>query len=134
MATKAEQAKNELIEQIAAAVKTRLDVKRATGVERFIRQFYANVPPDDILGDSPDNLFSAALALWNFGLVREADTAKVRIYNPRLDEHGWRSPHSVVEIVNDDMPFLVDSVTAELNRRELTVHLVIHPILRVTRD
>ncbi len=134
MATKAEQAKNELIEQIAAAVKTRLDAKRATGVERFIRQFYANVPPDDILGDSPDNLCSAALALWSFGLAREPGTAKVRIYNPRLDEHGWRSPHSVVEIVNDDMPFLVDSVTAELNRRELTVHLVIHPILRVTRD
>jgi len=134
MATRAEHAKAELIEQIAAAARTRLDAKRAREVERFARLFYANVPPDDILGDSPDNLFSAALALWNFGLTREPGAAKVRIYNPRLDEHGWRSPHSVVEIVNDDMPFLVDSVTAELNRRELTVHLVIHPILKVMRD
>ncbi|MFZ5791330.1 MAG: NAD-glutamate dehydrogenase [Pseudomonadota bacterium] len=134
MPTKAEQAKADLIERIAQTVSQRLERKRAEGVERFVRLFYANVPPDDILEDEVDNLFSAALALWNFGLARPPATAKVRVYNPRLDEHGWRSPHTVVEIVNDDMPFLVDSVTAELNRRELTVHLVIHPILKVKRD
>ena len=44
------------------------------------------------------------------------------------------SEHTIVEVVTDDMPFLVDSVTAELNRRDLTVHLVVHPILRVRRD
>jgi glutamate dehydrogenase len=134
MRTKAEQAKADLIERIARTVAQRLDRKRVADVERFVRQFYANVPPDDILDDSPENLFSAAMTLWNFGLQRAPGHAKVRVYNPRLDEHGWRSPHTVVEIVNDDMPFLVDSVTAELNRRELTVHLVIHPILRVKRD
>ena len=32
------------------------------------------------------------------------------------------------------MPFLVDSVAAELNKLDLTVHLVIHPIFRVQRD
>ncbi len=51
-----------------------------------------------------------------------------------LDEDGWRSEHSVVEIVTDDMPFLVNSVTAELNRRDLTVDLIVHPVLRVRRD
>ncbi|MGH6941295.1 NAD-glutamate dehydrogenase [Hypericibacter sp.] len=134
MRTRAEQAKADLIERTAQTTAQRLDRKRAADVERFVRLFYANVPPDDILEDSPENLFSAAMTLWNFGLQRTPGSAKVRVYNPRLDEHGWRSPHTVVEIVNDDMPFLVDSVTAELNRRELTVHLVIHPILRVKRD
>ena len=42
--------------------------------------------------------------------------------------------HTVVEIVNDDMPFLVDSVTAELNRQNLTVHLIIHPVIGVARS
>ncbi|MFX8786199.1 hypothetical protein ABTM90_20465, partial [Acinetobacter baumannii] len=56
------------------------------------------------------------------------------VYNPRLAEHGWASTHTVVEIVNDDMPFLVDSITAELNRRDISVHLVVHPVLRVARD
>ncbi|MBL8706965.1 MAG: NAD-glutamate dehydrogenase, partial [Rhodospirillales bacterium] len=76
----------------------------------------------------------AAMALWNFAQVRPAGAAKLRAYNPTMAEHGWRSRHSIVEIVNDDMPFLVDSVTTELNRLGLQVHLVVHPILHVTRD
>lgn len=40
----------------------------------------------------------------------------------------------MVEIVNDDMPFLVDSVVAALNRQDLTIHTLLHPIIRVQRD
>ncbi len=134
MTSRAEQLKAELIDRVAKLASSRLDKTRAAPVERFIRAFYANVPPDDILGDTPENLFGAALSLWNFGLQREPGRPKLRVYNPRLDQHGWRSPHTVVEAVNDDMPFLVDSITVALNRRELNVHLVIHPIVRIARD
>src|SRR2546430_12490942 len=50
------------------------------------------------------------------------------------DTDGWSSPHTIVEIVNDDMPFLVDSVTAAVNDSGREVRLVIHPILNVVRD
>ncbi len=133
MASKTEQLKAELIERVAALA-GRLGRERAAPVERFIRAFYANVPPDDLIGATPENLFGAAISLWNYGVDRPRGTAKVRLYNPRLDQHGWRSPHTVVEIVNDDMPFLVDSITAAFNRHDLTVFLVIHPILRLGRD
>src|SRR3546814_14253552 len=65
---------------------------------------------------------------------RPAATAKVRVHNPTLSEDGWKSPHTVVQVVNDDMPFLVDSVTAELTGRGHTVHPVIHPIVPVERN
>jgi glutamate dehydrogenase len=61
-------------------------------------------------------------------------TPKLRVYNPRPEEHGWSSPHTVIEIVNDDMPFLVDSVTMELNRQGYTLHLLNHPIFAAKRD
>ena len=61
-------------------------------------------------------------------------TPKVRVYNPRFEEHGWQSTHTAVEIVTDDMPFLIDSVSMELNRRGCGVHLIIHPVLSVRRD
>ncbi len=48
--------------------------------------------------------------------------------------HGWESPHTAVEIVIDDMPFLVDSIGIELNRRGFGVHLIIHPVIQVRRD
>jgi glutamate dehydrogenase len=58
----------------------------------------------------------------------------VRVYNPQFDAHGWEPSHSVVDIVCDDLRFLVDSVRMALDRRGLAVHLVIHPVMRVVRD
>ncbi|PWC36664.1 NAD-glutamate dehydrogenase [Azospirillum sp. TSO35-2] len=121
----------DLRQQLAELVRSRVPNARA---ERFVKRFYANVPPDDLLRATPEQLYGAALAMWQWGQQRQPGTAKVRVYAPRLDEHGWQSDRSVVEIVNDDMPFLVDSVTAELNRQGVTVHLVIHPVTRVVRD
>ena len=57
------------------------------------------------------------------------------MFTPTLAEHGWSAGgHSVVEVVTDDMPFLVDSVVMELTRQQRDVHLVIHPQFDVTRD
>ncbi len=134
MPRKAEQHKSELVDKAASLAAARLTGERATAAEKFVRLFYANVSPDDLMGETVETLYCSALSLWNHGQKRNPKTAKVRVFNPRADEHGWRSGHTVVEIVNDDMPFLVDSVTAELNRHDLTVHLVIHPIVRVARD
>ena len=134
MSARAEQLKANLIEKSVERVRERLEPKRAQVVERFLRQFYANVPPDDIIDEAPDNLYGAALALFGFARHRPAGVAKVRVYNPRLEEHGWKSSHTIVEVVNDDMPFLVDSVTADLNGADAEVHLVIHPIVQMVRD
>ncbi|HYH38650.1 MAG TPA: NAD-glutamate dehydrogenase, partial [Azospirillum sp.] len=134
MALRAEQLKDELTEEVVRQVRGRLDRSRVDLAERFVRQFYANVPPDDIVQAPADQLYGAAIAMWQWGQRRTPGRAAVRVYNPRIEEHGWQSPRTVVEIVNDDMPFLVDSVAAELNRQGLTVHLVIHPVVRVARD
>jgi len=134
LASKAEKQKTDLIARAAALAKTRLGDARAPEVAEFVRVFYANVAPDDLAGDTPENLYAAALSIWSFGAQRKAGTAKLRVYNPRPDEHGWVSHHTIIEMVTDDMPFLVDSLTAALHRRDLTVHLVIHPILQVKRD
>src|SRR4051812_25039730 len=111
---------------------------RSNGAEqaslrRFVAVLYEHVPPADVAARSPDDLCGAALALWQFAAHREPGRAKVRVYNPELDTDGWSSPHTIVEIVNDDMPFLVDSVTAAVNDGGREVRLVIHPILTVAR-
>jgi glutamate dehydrogenase len=131
---KSELLKQQLMDQILRFAGGRIERGRAAQVEAFIRQFYANVPVGDIAQEPPEDLFCAALSLWQFAGKRQPGVPKLRVFNPRQDEHGWRSPHSIVEIVNDDMPFLVDSVTAELVRQGLDVHLVVHPVMRVARD
>src|SRR5262249_9499301 len=131
---KADKLKSQLLTDVLRYVADRIERARAAQVETFIRDFYANVPQHDLTDQSPEDLFCAALSLYNFALKRPAGQAKIRVFNPSQDEHGWRSGHSIIEIVNDDMPFLVDSVTAELTRQEIGVHLVIHPVMRVERD
>ena len=66
--------------------------------------------------------------------IAEPGHAKVRVYNPQIEQHGWQSTHTIVEVVTDDMPFLVDSVSMALNRLGLLIHLTIHPVLPVRRD
>jgi len=134
MANKAEQLKDDLIDRVAERLRERLEASRFETAERFLRQFYANVPPDDILNEKPDNLYGAALALWNHGQSRALGACKVRVHNPKSEEQGWKSSHTIVEIINDDMPFLVDSVTAALGELGLEVYLIIHPIVRLVRD
>jgi glutamate dehydrogenase len=103
-------------------------------LQRFIAQLYEHAPPSDIALRSPADLCGAALALWRFAARRKDGTVKVQVYNPDRKTDGWSSPHTIVEIVNDDMPFLVDSVTAAVNDGGREVRLVIHPIFTVTRD
>src|SRR5688572_6703726 len=102
--------------------------------EKFARLYYAEVDPDELEAREPIDLQGAAAAHLAFGSKFSPGRAKVRAYNPVFEQHGWQSTHTVIEVVNDDMPFLVDSVTMEVNRQGLTLHLVIHPVLRVRRD
>jgi glutamate dehydrogenase len=102
--------------------------------DRFIAQFYEHVPPSDVAERTPRNLYGAALSLWRFGERRRTGQTKIRVHNPDPAVEGWSSPHTIVEIVNDDMPFLVDSVTGAINASNRVVHLIIHPILTVARD
>ncbi len=134
MALTAEQRKADLVDRLASEARSRVANHLADSVEHFVRRFFAHVAPDDIIYTSIDTLLGSALSLYEFGAERTPGHAKVRLFNPSAEKNGWDLEHTVIEIVNDDMPFLVDSVTAEINRRERTLHLLLHPILRVRRS
>src|SRR3546814_221392 len=127
-------ARSGLLGQVVQVSRTSLPANRAQRAGPFLRQFFANVPPSDLRGGTPDNLAGGALALGQGLQQRTPGKASVRAYNPDPTKDGWESQHSVIEIINDDMPFLVDSVTAEISRHEAEVLLVIHPVVTLRRD
>ncbi|MGH6612210.1 MAG: NAD-glutamate dehydrogenase, partial [Burkholderiaceae bacterium] len=113
--------------------------QRTQGNERallttFARGYFQRVDPEDIAARQVEDLYGALLSHWQFARRREAGKAKVRVFNPGAGEHGWSSRHTVIEVVNDDMPFLVDSASMEVNRQGLGLHLIVHPIFAVERD
>ncbi|MEM9292833.1 MAG: NAD-glutamate dehydrogenase [Acidobacteriota bacterium] len=134
MTTSADALKASLIDRTAALIHQRLDPSEAPFAERFLRAYYGPVAPDDLLAQRPQDLLGAVLAVWSFGRQREPGAPKVRLYSPRLEEHGWQSRYTVLEAINDDMPFLVDSLSSLLVERDLPVDLVVHPVMPVVRD
>ena len=126
--------KAERLEKVEALAIDRLGAEDGRDLVAFIRAFYDRVTSDDLLEISIDNLYGAALALWKFAATRKPGETSVRAYNPRIDEHGWHASHTVIEIINDDMPFLVDSVVGNLSRMGHVFHLLVHPVVRVARD
>ncbi len=77
----------------------------------------------------------AAFSHYRLAENRPQGTANVRVHTPTVEENGWTCSHSVVEVVTDDMPFLVDSVTnGPVPRQSRGIHVVIHPQFVVRRD
>jgi glutamate dehydrogenase len=126
--------KDELLDKVVERVREQLPEDQAPLVEEFVRQYYAWITPEDLAELSPIDLYGAAVAHWSFARQRKPGVAKIRVYNPQFEEHGWQSTHTVLEVVTDDMPFLVDSTRMGVNRQGHAIHLILHPIIKVRRD
>lgn len=133
MPTDLDQRRRDLLDQVAALVAQRWPEPEQDLVQWFVAEYFGRVADEDLLARTPANLYGAALSHWLL-LRRPAGAARMRVYNPDPEQHGWQSNHTAIQAVTDDMPFLVDSLTMACNRLGLAVHLVIHPTLCVTRD
>ncbi|MCD9878520.1 NAD-glutamate dehydrogenase [Streptomyces guryensis] len=146
MQTKLDEAKAELLERAArVAENSPVGGHLPTGttdestpdrdtVLAFLQRYYLHTAPEDLNGRDPVDIFGAALSHYRLAENRPQGTASVRVHTPTVEENGWTCSHSVVEVVTDDMPFLVDSVTNELTRQGRGIHVVIHPQITVRRD
>ncbi|MEU9580939.1 NAD-glutamate dehydrogenase [Streptomyces chilikensis] len=148
MQTKLDEAKAELLERAARVAENspaggRLpagatdDGGRSpdrAAVLSFLQRYYLHTAPEDLTDRDPVDVLGTAYSHYRLAGNRPQGTAAVRVHTPTVEENGWTSSHSVVEVVTDDMPFLVDSVTNELSRQGRGIHLVVHPQFVVRRD
>ncbi|MEG2154550.1 MAG: NAD-glutamate dehydrogenase [Burkholderiaceae bacterium] len=133
MDTAAQAHKAERIEAIIDLARSRLSVAKPPWAELFVRELFRRVEPEDLAARSVVDLCGAALSALEWTCQRLAGQARLRVFNPGIDQ-GWNSRHTVIEIVNDDMPFLVDSVIMEINRQGLALHGIWHPLFDVERN
>jgi len=126
-----ERAARHLIEQADDALKDR-GGELANG---FVARLFAHAAPEDLVGYAPAELAALAEQAWQFLQLRKPGSPKIRFAPPEMPPGSTRLKDiSVIEIVNDDMPFLVDSVMTALAEHDLSIRLVVHPILTVVRD
>lgn len=88
---------------------------------RFSSLFFHRYALEDLMSRSWADVVGQAYYLWQL-VQNPAGLPLVQVFQPSLKTHGWTSPYTVLAISQVDMPFLVDSIRIELNRRNITVH------------
>ncbi|MEP7091137.1 MAG: NAD-glutamate dehydrogenase, partial [Nocardioidaceae bacterium] len=129
--------RDELLERAAAFASGRRGTAGPPGETsgRLLTYFYRHVAAEDLAERSEVDLYGAVMSQYQLAGHRPQGTANIKVFTPTVSEHGWSAGgHTVVEVVTDDMPFLVDSVTMELNEQGREVHMVVHPQILVRRD
>jgi glutamate dehydrogenase len=129
--TEQERAARRLIEEAGMI----LTGRRGDMPEGFAAQMFARAAPEDLARYGPREIAALAEDAWLFLKERSPATAKVRMRSPvssTASEHIGKI--SILEIVNDNMPFLLDSIMGELTEHGTDVRLVVHPIFAIERD
>ena len=103
--------------------------------QRFVRSYFRGVGEEDLRERTPAALARVAMDHLTFGTERKpAHESLIRVFNPDPRTDGFDSPHTVVMIVTDDAPFLVDSIGIAFRRADISIHMIVHPVLDVHRD
>ncbi|HZA01238.1 MAG TPA: NAD-glutamate dehydrogenase, partial [Hyphomicrobiaceae bacterium] len=105
----------------------------ASDLGAFARLLYADCPPDGLASYRAQCLAQFARDAFEFLGQKPRGRHRIRARRATFSSDGDAEPLTVLEIVNDDMPFLVDSVMGEIHARGLDVRLALHPIMKIRR-
>jgi glutamate dehydrogenase len=123
--------KNDLRSFVKSILK-KLNSKSGPAVKAFAERFFEHGVFEDLRNYDPESLAKLAGKGFAFFKTRKPGPARVRIYNPTGTERLEKL--SIIEVANDDMPFLVDSILALLGEKGHTIELALHPVLTNRRS
>jgi len=120
--------------QLQAALAQHVSEQALSQVALFAEQYFGITALEELTQRRLSDLVGCTLSAWR--LLERFDSSKpqVRVFNPDYEKHGWQSTHTAVEVLHPDVPFLVDSVRMELNRRGYSIHTLQNSVLSVRRD
>jgi glutamate dehydrogenase len=101
-------------------------------LRNYLGAYYRHVALEDLVSAGPERLAATAIEQARFAAYRPQGRALVRVR--RGEAAACAATRDVVDIVTDDMPFLVDSIRMELTRHDVTSQLVVHPQFLVSRN
>ncbi|NIF18248.1 NAD-glutamate dehydrogenase [Pantoea sp. Cy-639] len=119
--------------QLQAALAQHISEQSLPQVALFAEQFFGIISLDELTQRRLSDLAGCTLSAWRIIERFDPQHPQVRVYNPDYERHGWQSTHTVVEVLHHDLPFLVDSVRTELNRRGYSIHTLQTTVLSVRR-
>ena len=126
--------KKTLLSELELRIASRADEADRESLQNLATAFYGRFPAEDLRERSVENLYGCLYGFLRFMHTWTDTTAKIRIFNPEIQSHGWESKYTVVAILCRGIPFCTASVRGELNRRNLTIHGIASSNLPIRRD
>ena len=112
----------------------RLPDSQASAVAHFADLLFTYAPDDEMVQRPIEGLYGSTLSCWGFIEQFDGKGAKAQVFNPDLEQHGWHSNHTVIQLLMNDCPFIVDSVRMALNRLNIGIRVVQNVVLHTERD
>ncbi len=115
-------------------IDSRLKGKDRKLLRDLARALFKGIPLEEIKGVLISDVYGI-LFHWRDRLqANDPQIPLVEVFNPSIEENGWLSPNTIVTVMVRDMPFLVDSIRLELNRRAIYIHHIHSSVVTVARD
>ncbi|MGH8164362.1 MAG: NAD-glutamate dehydrogenase, partial [Rhodanobacteraceae bacterium] len=115
-------------------VRSKFPASLAPLAQSFAAACCAELSPEELSERSAQTWAALFADLFSLMQTREMGETRVHVFNPDRGGSGRDGACSTIEIVTDDMPFLVDTVGMVINDARLQMHRLIHPVLSVMRD
>lgn len=128
--------KAQCMTHLEALIDQRLKKTEREAVKVFVKDYLHIVPNDDIQDKAPEAVYNQLMSAWQFIQQFETvddKTPKIEIINPGSADYPGQSSHTIVMLLQKDMPFLVDSVRMHLASRQLTIHTVQNLVFQAQR-
>ncbi|WP_207061073.1 NAD-glutamate dehydrogenase [Motiliproteus sp. SC1-56] len=123
-----------ILDSLEELLRRNLPGEEADTALQLASLLYVSASAEEVSQRRLDDLYGATLECWRFLQHYPGGGGKVRVFNPDLEQNGWQSTHSAILLLHPDMPFMIDSVRIEINRRDLTIHSIQNSIMAVQRD
>ncbi|GAA5217805.1 NAD-glutamate dehydrogenase [Corallincola platygyrae] len=120
-----------LLERLRTLIHTKLPATEAPMVERLVQRLYRNISLEDLAGRSDSDLYGGVMSLWHLMQSHDIEQPSIHVFNPEVGSHGWHSNHTIIELIQRDTPFMVDSLRMALKRLGVTAHLLLNAPLSV---
>ena len=131
---KSNNSKQSILEQIKEVLSNRMPARQARQAAFFCDVYFKRVPTKDLNREMPVMHATMVARQLEFLQQRKPGELLLHVFNTGKEQDGWECQHTIVEIVNDDMPFLVDTASMAMQELNLGVHLIVHPVFNIERD
>ena len=126
---------NIVIDKLVHLIQQKHVAAEAKLLIRFANQYFNNIADDELDNIDIIDLYAITMHQWTFLSKRQKGEIKIQIFNPSVEKNGWESNHTIIEVVADDMPFIVDSLTMALDHLGHHIYFVLHAgNLQLLRD